>query len=78
MSCPKHRELEEALKTERYKDFKPTSAEERLERDCFGNTQADLVAEIRRRKGEEYYQKWKERGSGKCLYFQPTRLIILV
>ena len=59
MSCPKHRELEEALKTERYKAFKPTSAEERLERDCFGNTQADLVAEIRRRKGEEYYQKMK-------------------
>ena len=59
MSCPKHRELEEALTTERYKAFKPTSAEERLERDCFGNTQADLVAEIRRRKGEEYYQKMK-------------------
>ena len=59
MSCPKHRELEEALKTERYKAFKPTSAEERLERDCFGNTQADLVAEIRRRKGEEHYQKMK-------------------
>ena len=59
MSCPKHRELEEALKTERYKDFKPTSAEERLERDCFGNTQADLVAKIREEEGEEYYQKWK-------------------
>ena len=59
MSCPKHRELEEALKTERYKDFKPTPGEERLERDSFGNTQADLVAEIRRRKEEEYYQKMK-------------------
>ena len=51
MSCPKHRELEEALKTERYKAFKPTTAEERLERDCFGNTQADLVAKIRRGRG---------------------------
>ena len=58
MSCPKHRELEEALKTERFKAFKPTSVEERLERDCFGNTQADLVAKIRREEGEEYYQKW--------------------
>ena len=47
MSCPKHRELEEALKTERYKAFKPTSAEERLETDGDGNTQADLVAKIR-------------------------------
>ena len=31
---------------ERYKDFKPTSDEERLETDAFGNTQADLVAKI--------------------------------
>ena len=41
ISCPKHRELEEAFKTERYKDFKPTSAEERVETDAFGNTRAD-------------------------------------
>ena len=60
MSCPKHRELEEALKTERYKAFKATSAEERLETDGDGNTQADLVAEIREREGEEYYQKMKQ------------------
>ena len=46
MSCPKHKELEEALNTERYSAFKPTTAEERLETDCFGNTQADLVAKI--------------------------------
>ena len=59
MSCPKHRDLEEALNTERYKAFKPTPEEERLERDCFGNTQADLVAKIRKEEGEEYYQKWK-------------------
>ena len=52
MSCPKHRELEEALKTERYKNFKPTTAEERLETDGDGNTQADLVAKIREREGE--------------------------
>ena len=56
---PKHRALEEALKTERYKNFKPTTAEERLETDGDGNTQADLVAKIREREGEEYYQKWK-------------------
>jgi len=59
MSCPKHRELEEALKTERYSAFKPTSAEERLETDGDGNTQADLVAKIREEEGEEYYQKMK-------------------
>ena len=59
ISCPKHRELEEAFKTERYKDFKPTSAEERVETDAFGNTQADLVAKIRRKEGEEYYQRNK-------------------
>ena len=59
MSCPNHRELEEALKTERYKDFKPTSDKERLQTDAFGKTQADLVAKIRREEGEEYYQRNK-------------------
>ena len=57
MSCPKHRELEEALKTEKYKNFQPTSDKERLETDGFGNTQADLVAKIRREEEEEYYQQ---------------------
>ena len=51
--------LPKALKIERYKDFKPTSDEERLETDAFGNTQADLVAKIRRWEGEEYYQRNK-------------------
>ena len=59
MSCRKHRDLEEALKTERYKDFKPTSDKERLQTDAFGKTQADLVAKIRREEGEEYYQRNK-------------------
>ena len=59
MSCPRHKELEEALKTERYRDFRPTSSDERQERDSFGNTQADLIAKIRRKEGEEYYQQNK-------------------
>ena len=59
MSCRKHRDLEEDLKTERYKDFKPTSDKERLQRDVFGKTQADLVAKIRREEGEEYNHRNK-------------------
>ena len=56
MSCPKHEHLDKLLKLEEYKDFKPYGGEER---DCFGNTQADLIASIREQNGEEYYQKNK-------------------
>ena len=57
MSCPKHKHLEKLLELEEYKDFKPSEGEER---DFFGNTQSDYIAEIRRDHGEEYYQKNKE------------------
>ena len=57
MSCSKHEHLENLLKLEEYKDFKPYEGEER---DCFGNTQADLIADIREQNGEEYYQKNKD------------------
>ena len=57
MSCPKHKHLEKLFELEEYKDFKSYVGEER---DGFGNSHADMVRNIRRERGEKYYQENKK------------------
>ena len=57
MSCPKHKHLEKLLELEEYRDFKPYAGEEK---DGFGNSHADMVRNIRRERGEKYYQENKK------------------